>query len=86
MCNPLASNYREEEFKSKTDQLRSKFSKEFFDKNINTDAHFRAVFDSLVRDGSPYTIIENLITSNQELFSSLYKALERQSQKVISKK
>lgn len=58
---------KEQELEKKRKEIIEKFNKQFIDNNFNTDPTTHKVIELLIRDVNPYTIIEHLITVNQDL-------------------
>jgi hypothetical protein len=63
-------------------ELKAKFTEEFFEE-LQFDAEFRSIFESMVRGLSPYEVIEHLCKSKKELFNALRKAIENAPTKII---
>jgi hypothetical protein len=66
---------KEQEFKQKRHEVIEKFNKQFIDNNYNTDPTTHKVIELLIRDANPYTIIEHLITINQDLLKEYEKLI-----------
>jgi len=67
----------EEQYRSKKEEVVSKFTKEFVEENYNYDAGFRKIMELLIADADPYAIIEQLILDRKRILKE-YTELARE--------
>ena len=72
-------------FKMDEEELKGKFTPEFFDE-FQYDAEFRKIFLSIERGLSPYQAIEHLCKSQKELLFQLKKAIENAPLRIVVSK
>lgn len=60
----------------KKDSVLAKFREEFVKGNYQTDPIFHSIIENLIRDASPYEIIERLIVDRQKLVADMQIFME----------
>lgn len=76
----------EAEYRSKKEQVISKFKKEFFKENYNYDQMFHNIVELLIRDVNPYEIIERLIDDRKVLIERTIELMNYNVKPIINLK
>jgi len=65
-----------EEYKSKREEVIAKFTPEFIERNFRKDAMLNAILEMLIRDKSPYEMIEIMIDERVKTMAEFQKYVE----------
>jgi hypothetical protein len=71
------------EYRSKKEQVISKFREEFVKENYNYDPMFHNIVELLIRDIDPYEIIERLISNRNELVKKTEEFMNYNAKPII---
>ena len=66
-----------------TQELESKFTKEFLNDFLLNDSEFNAIFRALLNGMSAYQAIEHLCKSKKELLKEMERLIENRPSKII---
>lgn len=73
----------EAEYRSKREQVLSKFREEFAKEYYNYDAQFRAIAEMLIRDADPYEIIEQLVVDRKRIADEMLELAKHSTRSIM---
>lgn len=73
----------EAEYRSKKEEVLSKFSSEFAKDYYTYDAVFKKIAEMLIRDADPYQIIEQLIIDRKNMMEQMLELAKNSTAPII---